>query len=104
MVAERLYLADSFLARLKGLLGEDEIPVGSGLLIPSCKSVHTIGMSFTIDVAFVDSSNRVVAVYDSLAPLRMTRVVFRADSAVELPSGRIREVDLKPGDLLHVGH
>lgn len=57
-------------ARLRGLLGRDGLEWA--LVLLSCGSVHTIGMRFAIDVAFVD---RAMLVVDGLRlpPGRMNR-------------------------------
>ena len=54
-VARGLYLqrADSVAARLRGLLGRDGLPAGTGLWIRPCNAVHTLGMRFAIDIVFL---------------------------------------------------
>lgn len=42
--------------RRRGLLGLEELPAGAAILLPSCRSVHTLGMAFTIDVVGLDRS------------------------------------------------
>ena len=49
-----VWVAASFRARLLGLAGLRALPGGAALLIPSCAWVHTWGMRFPIDVAFVE--------------------------------------------------
>jgi uncharacterized membrane protein (UPF0127 family) len=41
---------------MRGLLGRDDLPVGHGLLIEACGSVHTVGMRFVLDVVFLDAA------------------------------------------------
>jgi uncharacterized membrane protein (UPF0127 family) len=48
-------------ARLLGLAHLDRGDAGPGLLIPRCRSVHTFGMRFELDVLFLDRSGEVVA-------------------------------------------
>ena len=48
------WVAESFAQRLLGLAGLPAIPADRGLLIPDCASVHTWGMRFAIDVAFLE--------------------------------------------------
>ena len=47
------WVAESFAQRLLGLAGLPAIPARRGLLIPGCASVHTWGMRFAIDIAFL---------------------------------------------------
>jgi hypothetical protein len=48
------------LARLLGLAGLRRLPADRALLLPRCRSVHTFGMRFPIDVVFLDASGRVL--------------------------------------------
>jgi uncharacterized protein len=75
--------------RLSRLLGLSLLPrelAGPGLLIPRCRSVHSFGMRFPIDVAFLDRRGSVVRARRGVPA---GRVLFcRAASAVlELPAG-----------------
>jgi len=76
-------VASSFRARLLGLahLGREE--AGSGLLIPRCRSVHTFGMRFALDVVFLDESGRELR-RTRLAPRRLARD-RRAAAVLEIP-------------------
>jgi len=47
------WVAESFRARLLGLAGLAAVEPGRALVIPRCRSVHTFGMRFRIDVAFL---------------------------------------------------
>ena len=53
-------------ARLLGLALLPSLPEGHALLIPRCRSVHTFGMRFPVDVAFLDGRG---------PPLRIERAV-----------------------------
>ncbi|WP_189147200.1 DUF192 domain-containing protein [Streptomyces lacrimifluminis] len=55
-----LELAESGRARRRGLLGRDGIE--GALLLTPASSVHTFGMRFAIDVAYLDGKARVRAV------------------------------------------
>ena len=58
---------------------------GAGLLIPGCRSVHTFGMRFDLDLLFLDGNGRVTELRRSVPPFRFVRC--RAAAAVlELPS------------------
>src|SRR3954469_24048611 len=56
--------AASLRARLLGLalLPRGGLPPGHALLIPNCRSVHTFGMRFPIDVVFLDERGRALRV------------------------------------------
>lgn len=53
-LGERVPLATGFRARLLGLALLPRERAGPGLLIPRCRSIHTFGMRFPIDVVFLD--------------------------------------------------
>lgn len=48
--------------RRRGLLGRTGLEAGAGLLLERCRSVHTVGMRFAIDVVALDPQLRVIAV------------------------------------------
>ena len=64
----------------------DREGAGSGLLIPGCRSIHTFGMRFAIDVAFLDADGAVIS---RRAGVRPRRIVAdrRAFAVLEVPSG-----------------
>jgi len=96
-VGSRVAVADSWWTRLRGLLGRPAIRDGEGLLLTECGSVHTVGMAYPIDVAFLDAEGRVVR---SIARLRPWRVGLGGPEAVhtlELPAGRLDSTRTVPG-------
>ena len=82
----RIYEATGFLARARGLLGTAPLAGDEALWIRPCNSVHTLGMRYAIDVVFLDRRQRVIAMRQSLQPLRLA-AVRRAHSTVELKAG-----------------
>lgn len=67
-------------ARLLGLAGLRCDQAGAGLLIPRCRSIHTFGMRFAIDVFFLDPAGGVVERRLRVPPGRLLRC--RAAAAV----------------------
>lgn len=68
-----------------GLSHLDQRRAGAGLLIPGCRSVHTFGMRFALDLVFLDFDMRPVALRRAVPPRRL---VFerRAEAVLELPA------------------
>jgi uncharacterized protein len=97
-LAQRVGVADRFWLRARGLLGTARLPEGEGLILRPCKAVHTWGMAYAIDVAFLDSGGEVVASYEGVAPNRSTRWHRRAESALELPAGSLGRASVSVGD------
>jgi uncharacterized membrane protein (UPF0127 family) len=80
-------VAETRRSRLLGLALLPRERAGAGLLIPRCRSVHTVGMRFALDVVFLDSRGAVIGVRCALGPGRVARNA-RAASVLELPSAR----------------
>jgi uncharacterized membrane protein (UPF0127 family) len=104
LVASDVERARSAWARMKGLLGRsrDKFPAGTGLWITPSQGVHTIGMSFPIDVVYLDSGSRVIAVYHRIAPFRIATLELRARSVLELPAGTLEGTGTEVGDVLEI--
>jgi uncharacterized membrane protein (UPF0127 family) len=65
-----LHEANGFASRLLGLAFLRDLPSGHALFIPECRSVHTFGMRFAIDVAFIDDYARPLRVERGVRPAR----------------------------------
>lgn len=81
-------VAASHRARYRGLLGEDTIDVA--LLLLKTNAVHTVGMNFPIDVAFVSRRLRVVDI-THMKPNRWSRNRLTARHTLETAEGRLSE-------------
>jgi len=84
-LCERAYVAASPRARLLGLALLEGLPAGHGLLIPRCRSVHTFGMRFALDVCFLDRDGRLVARRPAVPPNRVVGC-REAAAVLELPA------------------
>lgn len=100
VLGDRVRLADWFWPRLKGLIGSDPLEPGRGLLIVPCRAVHMYGMTFPIDVAFLDPEREVVAIYRGLAPGTRSKWHGDARFALELPDGTLGSTGTVLGDRL----
>ncbi len=76
-------VARSPLARLRGLIGRSG---DVALLLPRCRSVHTLGMRFALDLVWLDGAGRVVRVDRHVRPWRV-RSCRRARSVLEGRAG-----------------
>jgi uncharacterized protein len=83
-------VARSFPARLLGLAFRRP---ERALLIPRCRSVHTFGMRFRLDLVWLDGAGRVLGVDRRVPP---NRVRSRRDAAavLEVPAGQSSEMIL----------
>jgi hypothetical protein len=98
-VLAHVEVADSFGARLKGLIGRRDLE-GAILLRPA-RSVHTIGMRFPIDVAYCDKEMRVVATL-TMQPMRIGLPRPRAHAVVEARAGSFERWGVAAGDTLEI--
>jgi uncharacterized membrane protein (UPF0127 family) len=83
-----LLVAGDRRARRRGLAGLDAgaLPDGHGLLFERCRSVHTIGMRFALDLVWLDSESAVVRV-DRAVGARQVRTCWGARSVIEVGAG-----------------
>jgi uncharacterized membrane protein (UPF0127 family) len=83
----RVAVAVTWRARLLGLAGLGVMSARDGLLLPVCRSVHTFGMRFALDLVWLGADGRPVRV-DRGVPPRRARSCRRARSVVEVPAGQ----------------
>jgi uncharacterized membrane protein (UPF0127 family) len=100
VLADRLEWAGTSETRRKGLLGRTGLDEGEGIYIVPTQWIHMIGMKFAIDVAFLNDEGKVLAIHHGLKPNRFSRIVFRADGALELPEGTLKRTQTEVGDMV----
>ncbi len=101
-LAEDLYIASSFFSKGKGLLGKKSIPDGYGLLITSCNSIHSFFMAFSFDAIFLDKNNEVVHIINAMPANRISPIVRRSHSVLEVPAGKVQATMTIVGDTIDV--
>ncbi len=82
----RLTVASTPRARLLGLAGLRELQRDHALLLVRCRSVHTFGMRFALDLVWLDGADRVVRQDSAVAPGRV-RSCRSASAVVETSRG-----------------
>jgi uncharacterized membrane protein (UPF0127 family) len=92
-------VAESFRARLVGLLGRDGLD--GALLLRPARSVHTVGMRFALDVAYC-SRDLTVLRTQRLRPHRLSRPPLRTRCVIEAEAGAFERWRLRPGDRLEI--
>jgi uncharacterized membrane protein (UPF0127 family) len=85
--------------RRRGLLGRDSLAPDAAIFIRPCVAVHTVGMGFPIDVAFVDARGRVVRLVHDLRPWRLAAAIGGC-AVIEFAAGRLKECGVNVGDCL----
>jgi len=94
-------VADTLLARTRGLLGRRGYE--GALFLPHTRAVHSVGMRFAIDVAFLDGQMKVVDTV-RLPPWRLTLPRWRAKWVLEAEAGAFERWGLRRGDRLELRH
>lgn len=98
VIARRVLWATRSGERRKGLLGREQLDRDEGIYIAPTEWVHTFGMRFPIDVAFLSKDGVVLAINHSLRPNRFSKLSWRAQGALELASGCLKESGTDVGD------
>jgi uncharacterized membrane protein (UPF0127 family) len=81
-----VHLARSWRERSRGLARMTPLPPGHALHLPRCRSIHTFGMRFALDLVWLDEGGAVVRVDHDVAPRRM-RTCVPARSVLETAAG-----------------
>jgi len=102
VVAESVFLATTFWQRLSGLLALPRLERGSGLWLEPCGSVHTLGLSYSIDVVFVDGNGRIGRIAHAVAPWRVALAPASCCAVLEMPAGAARAQCLAEGNKLRL--
>jgi uncharacterized membrane protein (UPF0127 family) len=93
----RVWKAAGTWDRMRGLLGRPPLQPGEGLWIEPCASVHTLGMGYALDLAFVDAQGRVKKLVHGISPLRLAGAVG-ARATLEAGAGQLAACGLNVGD------
>lgn len=100
VVAEQVWIADSFWNRFRGLLGRSNLAPSEGLWIKPCQQVHMLGMKFSLSVWYLDKTGHVCAIIDELRPWKLSPNMSNAFSILELPVGWGKITNTQLGDKL----
>jgi uncharacterized protein len=85
--------------RRRGLLGRSSIE--GAIVIEPCRWIHTIGMKFPIDVAYLDADGIVVKTIQ-MQRFRVGIPVWNAHSVIEAEAGAFGRWGLRVGDEIEV--
>lgn len=91
----------TFYQKAKGLLGERELEVNSGMLFKNCNSIHMMGMKIPLDIVFLSKDNLIIKYVEHIKPWRITGC-SKGLKTLELSSGAIKLYGLKIGMRLEI--
>jgi uncharacterized membrane protein (UPF0127 family) len=101
-VADNVVKARTFRTRALGLLTRRSLDARAGLLFEPGGSIHTFGMRFTIDVAFLDRDLRVLKACGQVRPWRMRTAPRHTRYTLELSAGRLATAAIVCGTCLRM--
>ncbi|HBA61401.1 MAG TPA: DUF192 domain-containing protein [Elusimicrobia bacterium] len=88
MVSSSAGRADTFSARLFGLIPRRSLGAEEGLWLEPCAMIHMCFMNFPIDAVFLGRDMKALRVIEGLKPWRFSPWVYGARGVLELPAGR----------------
>jgi uncharacterized membrane protein (UPF0127 family) len=89
-----VFSTENVFERTGGLLRLTPLKKDQGLLINKCNSIHTFGMTYSLDVVYLNSHLKVVKLVKNIKPKRMS-FSLRAKHTLELLAGEISRLDIK---------
>jgi uncharacterized membrane protein (UPF0127 family) len=95
-------VADTTVARLKGLIGKLALGLDEGLWIVPSRGIHTVGVLFPLDLVYLDDSHKVIHAVESFPTFRISPLIAQAGSVLQLPTHTIYSSQTQPGDQLMI--
>ena len=95
-------VADDFVSRCVGLAPGTHIRPGGGLWVSAARVLHTIGVTFPVDVVCLDPRNQVVKIEEDFRPFHVRLLGDHISSFLELPARTVHESKTEIGDELQI--
>ena len=86
--------------RMRGLIMRPEEQAARGLLLVPCSAIHTVGMGYPIDVAFLEQDGRIMRLDEAVLPGRLMLSAWGAAGVLELSLGGAQRLQLAAGERL----
>ncbi len=93
----RVWRAEGAWERARGLLGRDPLGPQEAMLLEPCWLVHTFGMAYALDLAFVDAAGRIRKLSYGGPPRRIAGSPGSRQT-IECAAGVLAALELKVGD------
>lgn len=90
----RVFVAESWLQRLVGLIGRRTLGQDDALLLAPCGSIHTMWMRFSIDVVFLDQGLNVLKTRENVKPFRFCVAPKGTHMVLELAAGNVKRTGI----------
>ena len=92
-----VHVCESRLERGRGLLLRRCPDQRTAYLLRSCSAIHTVGMTYPLDIVFCDAAGRILNIVRGLRPFRFVRQEG-ANVVWEMPAGAADLWGLQVGD------
>jgi uncharacterized protein len=102
VVASQADEARTFTAKLFGLMGKTAMSSNAALIIYHTNWIHTFWMRFALDLIYIGREGTVVGLEPELAPNRIGKPFWTAQTVVELCAGAIAASRTQVGDHLEI--
>lgn len=96
----RVVAADTWRARVRGLIGRWRLRSDEGIWVVPSNGVHTLGVLFPLDLIYLDEDQVVVEIRESFPRFRIGPLRLQAASVLELPQYTIYASQTQKGDQL----
>jgi uncharacterized membrane protein (UPF0127 family) len=96
-LAMQVHVCESPLERGRGLLLRRCPDQRTAYLLTRCSAIHTVGMTYAIDIVFCNGTGRILKIVKGLRPFRMARHPD-ATQVWELASGATAKWGWRVGD------
>ena len=94
-----VHVCESRFERGRGLLLRPRPDLDTAYLLRDCRSIHTIGMAYALDVLFCDAAGRILKIVPALRPCRLARE-RRARQVWEFSAGAVERLGWRVGDAI----
>lgn len=101
VIATNIIEANTFLTRLKGLIGKKELTDNDGLLLIPCNQVHTYFMNFPLSIWFLTEESQLIHAIDCLDVGILSEKVKSAYMVLELPAYSLTSTGTEIGDIIY---
>jgi uncharacterized membrane protein (UPF0127 family) len=95
-------VADGFVSRCVGLAPSAHMRPGGGLWVNTARVLHTIGVTFPVDVVCLDPQNEVVEVQEDFRPFHVKMLGDHISSFLELPVHTVVDSKTEIGDQVKI--
>ena len=99
-LARHVLKAGGAWGRIKGLIGQNELPAGSCLWIPASPGIHTFFMKFPLSLVWTDKNFHVTDIRPSVKRGKMVWGALGSWHVFEFQEGGVSLEQVRKGDVL----